>query len=127
LHLASFPLGKDAAQNAEVSGGDQTRTGIPQVCSPVLYQIELRPHFSALYQKAKPAEPLDVPAIQEHHKQAMGTKNCHAASDDPKNYAMTCETIYDEWDTLACADKTRILMHDEQDPPRWWRHKVEAK
>ena len=30
-------------------------------------------------------------------------------------------------DIPTCSDKTRILLHDEQEPPKYWCHRVERE
>jgi hypothetical protein len=71
-------------------------------------------------------EPVDVPAIQEERIIPEGER--------PTCKPMTCPTAKncfvnsvclppDEKETVwTCADKTRILMHDEQNPPKYWCH-----
>jgi hypothetical protein len=56
--------------------------------------------------------PIDVPAV-----------NCSSertpCSAPDINGIITCRT------GPACIDQTRILEHDEQNPPKWWCRKVQ--
>jgi len=59
------------------------------------------------------AEPIDVPGI-------VGHKNmCVEDAPLPTGRDQHCHLEYP-----TCADPTRILMHDEQTPPKWWCHRV---
>jgi len=58
-------------------------------------------------------EPIDVPAIEETEPIVPPLE----FSDGSKLTARTRRT---------CTDKTRILMHDEQDPPIWYCHKPQT-
>ena len=65
-----------------------------------------------------PVESLDVPAIQE----TRHTK-CISAYLWP---GPACQGYEDEMVT-TCADKTRILEHDEATPAKWWCRKVQSR
>lgn len=54
-------------------------------------------------------EPMDVPAIKEHHKEPSGFASCHGEEDG----TWSCEKTFREWDTDTCSDKSRILLTDE--------------
>jgi hypothetical protein len=62
-------------------------------------------------------EPEDVPAIQEERDVKADCNSCvgYACT------AMACDPNYTKrMKVTTCADKTRILMHDEQNPPKYW-------
>jgi hypothetical protein len=66
-------------------------------------------------------EAIDVPAIQEDipiaERSACGPTSCTKSA---------CLSVCTPPETTrpACNDKTRILLHDEQTPPKYWCHKV---
>lgn len=81
-------------------------------------------------------DPVEVPAIQETLNRGVeaclfnepngtvGIESCYGANGIPKEYATpnTTDRIMKRW---TCADKSRILEHDESTPPRWWCRKVQ--
>ena len=77
-----------------------------------------------------PKEPLDVPAIHIKGKLRAVPENCIVSSTPyfewPSNLGPRppdCQWINtSHW---SCADPTRILEHDEQNPSRWWCRKVQ--
>ena len=60
-----------------------------------------------------PAPPVDVPAIQQ-------------STEKPKVFLQYPDGTWHPSSEYTCADKTRILLHDEQNPPKWWCHKSET-
>lgn len=65
-----------------------------------------------------PDEPTDVPAIQECEVHSQFFASWQLCPPGP---------IGPEWlghYRLTCSDKSRILQHDEQAPPKFWCHKV---
>jgi len=85
-------------------------------------------------------EPPDVPAIQvdvTSDKPGRRLGDLSLAEQYPCLSGQHYELV-EGWDDLwecrgtrvigsrhTCADKTRILLHDEQDPPKYWCHRVE--
>ena len=61
-------------------------------------------------------EPEDVPAIQVKYK--TGTASCKFE----EKAVVTCVDDYAQ--RVGCAEKSRILMHDENDPPKYYCHRV---
>jgi hypothetical protein len=86
------------------------------------------------HEQEHPEETVDVPAIHERASSTIAnTANCNAQTAICIDGPMTCTnggTLVPDgpWKTcvggfvLTCEDKTRILMHDEQDPPKYWCH-----
>ena len=98
----------------------------------------------------KPA-PIDVPAIktatksQEHypicidHSSGGNAGTVRFSDGGSMTYFMSPPTSLEalrecrgkeDWNgpskvTHTCADKTRILLHDEQTPPKFWCHRVQ--
>ena len=85
-------------------------------------------------------EPIDVPAITKQVLSWSGNKNCHSpypacicklegniitCDHGAKCYLVQCEPDDHYVPITTCADKTRILEHDEQEPPKWWCRKVQ--
>jgi hypothetical protein len=76
-----------------------------------------------------PAEPIDVPAVQKKRTYKTGTRTITLApecdgSHSPCDRAIITEDTATEKVT-TCADKSRILLHDENNPPKYWCHKVQ--
>jgi len=77
---------------------------------------------------ASPAEAEDVPAVWEETDYCFKSyQGCYMVHEDGsfvslEEYFSDPRPIhYYRW---TCNDPTRILEHDEQDPPRWWCRKV---
>ena len=68
----------------------------------------------------KKPEPIDVPATDWPRliRRAGDYWECGL------NACFTDSDIYEM--KPGCDDKTRILMHDEQDPPKWYCHKPQT-
>jgi hypothetical protein len=70
----------------------------------------------------KNLDPIDVPAIStKTWKVTQHTCDVHESS---TSYP-TCFT-HEQVDGWTCKDKTRILMHDEQEPPKWYCHRAQT-
>lgn len=63
------------------------------------------------------AEPVDVPAVKIGKRQVCDSM---LANGVPLPYCWY-ETKY------TCADKTRVLWHDESNPAHWWCHRVQSQ
>lgn len=73
-----------------------------------------------LAELAKKPIPLDVAAIQVSRPEPDVCKD--GALDKLSSGKQWCKDNRLKW---TCADKTRILEHDEQDPPKYWCRKVQ--
>lgn len=70
-----------------------------------------------LYNTVPIPEPSDVPAVNICDQNVEGWQICPFPSDFPKHSG---------WH-YSCKQKTRILQHDEQVPPKYYCHKPETK
>jgi hypothetical protein len=73
--------------------------------------------FYVMLEPPKP-EPIDVPAIQTFDGTSfvvLCAKGQKPTIPSMKGYCLTPRN--------TCADKSRILQHDEQSPPKYWCHK----
>jgi hypothetical protein len=82
-------------------------------------------------------EPIDVPAILHNDTRFVycgkgGVSYCDHGENFSDRSSETCESV-DEVKVCGgklgkrwtCLDKSRILLHDEQTPPKYWCHRVE--
>lgn len=88
---------------------------------------------------AKPAEAVDVPAVQEptesecgaswHHEEVYILCTNHGTPDLPKGTAAPLDRPIPGKDgyITTCSDKSRILLHDESNPPKFWCHRVQSQ
>ena len=94
--------------------------------------------LALMQQAVSETVPIDVPAIEYDVIDSTEMVNCHAASKDPKCHSLSvissdpkcslveCDIKNHTHKGWTCSDKTHILMHDEQDPPKWYCHKPQT-
>lgn len=76
-------------------------------------------------------EPVDVPAVQETRTYKTGDISCEPAP-ECKGKDWTCNIAVCKSETATetvttCKDKTRVLWHDESNPPKFWCHRVQSQ
>ncbi len=67
-------------------------------------------------------ESIDVPAIGHYYDAAIDCKLAMPTLPDSMVKTTKCTERKSKY---TCADKTRILLHDEQTPPKYYCHKVQ--
>lgn len=84
-----------------------------------------------VYPVPKP-EPTDIPAIRPTHEVEYEVFDSDYATCKEYPYATalygrrTFVCKREEFQPWTCADKIRVLLHDEQNPPKYWCHRVEG-
>ena len=110
---------------------------IHKLCDDGKYYLRVTPGTPPVYEEApclvtptsatitivSPPEPIDVPAIDVCKVSVEGWQVC------PMDSCWTGKSV-ENWIKCSgykkgCADKTRILQHDEQTPAKYWCHRVQ--
>jgi hypothetical protein len=117
-NTCSCPTGYDFKGSCLiVNGKDQAH------CVPQVWIYCANPNGCPWLYEPNP-EPIDVPAIHSAMTEYELSLCREIANQHTKDTAAECKKALQRW---TCADKTRIVMHDEQEPPVYWCHKVQAQ
>lgn len=98
------------------------RGGVQQDCPTILFERDI------VRESAHKPEPIDVPAVAGKWTDGgVNDGHCASASVWPNIETSTYDNLQRcrnrAW---RCTDKTRILQHDEQTPPKFWCHKPQV-